>query len=262
MRPFPEFGTVTTTTNDGYSWYHSGQFRLAKSMKWGLSAQLSYTWSKFMQATELLNQDDARPTRVISDTDYPHRVSVNWLYEFPFGQGKAFLNNNGWLVSRVLFGGWQVQGVFTHQSGAPIPFTAQTGGYLYNGDLRKMELPKDLRSISQYFTNVASTTNTDPNAPGFITNSNLQLDHNVRTFPLRFAWVRADGIHNIDASLIKNTSINERMKVQLRFEAINAFNHPLFAAPSTTIGSSFGKITNTNQANYPRRIQMGAKFIF
>jgi hypothetical protein len=262
MRPFPEFGTVTTTTNDGYSWYHSGQFRLAKSMKWGLSAQLSYTWSKFMQATELLNQDDAVPTRVISDTDYPHRVSVNWLYEFPFGQGKAFLNNNGWLVSRVLFGGWQVQGVFTHQSGAPIPFTAQTGGYLYNGDLRKMELPKDLRSISQYFTNVASTTNTDPNAPGFITNSNLQLDHNVRTFPLRFAWVRADGIHNIDASLIKNTSINERMKVQLRFEAINAFNHPLFAAPSTTIGSSFGKITNTNQANYPRRIQMGAKFIF
>jgi hypothetical protein len=73
--------------------------------------------------------------------------------------------------------------------------------------------------------------------------------------------VRADGIHNIDLSVIKNTSINEKMKLQLRGEMINAFNHPLFAAPSTNI-ASFGKITSTNQANYPRRVQLGLKFMF
>lgn len=265
LRAFPEFDSVNTTTSDGYSWYHSGQFRASRRMAAGLTASVSYTWSKFMQATELLNQDDLLPNRVISDSDYPHRVTVNWLYELPFGQGKKLLGDQGWFVSRVLMGGWQMQGVFTHQSGAPINFwTSSTNfgpGFIYNGDLRKIELPSDQRSLAQWFTTVASTSNTDPNAPGFITNSSVQLDHNVRTFPLRFGWVRADGIHNVDASLIKNTSINERMKVQLRFEAINAFNHPLFAAPSTNI-ASFGKITNTNQANYPRRIQMGAKFIF
>ncbi len=272
LRPFPEFDTVTTTDNGGYSWYHSGQFRVAKKMSHGLSAGVSYTWSKYMQATELLNQDDPRPTRFISDADYPHRVTVNWIYDLPFGPGKWFFNGSHWLGSR-LASGWQWQGVFTHQSGPPINFWSSAcnaanscsgvgSGYIYNGDLRKMELSSDLRSIAQYFTTVQPTSNTDPTAPGFITNSNLQLDHNVRTFPLRFPWVRADGLHNMDMSLIKNTRINERMSVQLRFEAINAFNHPLFAAPSVTIGSSFGKITNTNQANYPRRIQMGAKFIF
>jgi hypothetical protein len=46
-------------------------------------------------------------------------------------------------------------------------------------------------------------------------------------------------------------------------EFINAFNHPLFPAPVVTASSaSFGQVTGSNQLNYARRAQLGAKFIF
>jgi hypothetical protein len=65
-------------------------------------------------------------------------------------------------------------------------------------------------------------------------------------------------------SLMKNTRINESMKVQIRIEAINFFNHTYFPAPSTALGSAFGSIglATSNQANYARRIQIGFKFLF
>ena len=51
------------------------------------------------------------------------------------------------------------------------------------------------------------------------------------------------------------------MYFQLRLEAFNAVNHPVFAAPNTTVTStSFGQITA--QANLPRQIQLGARFVW
>jgi hypothetical protein len=57
------------------------------------------------------------------------------------------------------------------------------------------------------------------------------------------------------------------MKIQLRMEFINAFNHPLFntATASTVVtpgSSTFGQIVASNQQNYARRAQMLVKFIF
>jgi hypothetical protein len=85
----------------------------------------------------------------------------------------------------------------------------------------------------------------------------------VRTFPLRFDFLRGISANNVDLSLIKNTTIKETVKLQLRFEATNAFNHPLFAAPNTTpTAATFGQIVSSNQANYPRRVQLGIKLLF
>jgi hypothetical protein len=52
MRPYPEFGDINTTNNDGYSWYHAGQLRIEKRFSKGYTVQASYTHSKLMQATE------------------------------------------------------------------------------------------------------------------------------------------------------------------------------------------------------------------
>ena len=76
MKPFPEFGTINTTTNDGYSWYHAAQIRLEKRFAKGYTLQASFTHSKFMQATEYLNPADPLPARVISDQDYPNRLAI------------------------------------------------------------------------------------------------------------------------------------------------------------------------------------------
>jgi len=53
------------------------------------------------------------------------------------------------------------------------------------------------------------------------------------------------------------------MKIQLRMEFINAFNHPLLPAPVVNpSAANFGQITGSNQLNYARRAQLGVKFLF
>jgi hypothetical protein len=87
------------------------------------------------------------------------------------------------------------------------------------------------------------------------------LASNYRLMPTRFNDVRSDGINSFDLSVLKNTSIRERLTVQLRGEFLNAFNHPLFANPNTTpTSSAFGQVTS--QRGYPRRVQVGVKALF
>jgi len=97
---------------------------------------MSYTWSKTMEATGFLNSTDTRLEEVISTQDRTHRLAVVWLYELPFGRGKRFLGGNA-AVSRVV-GGWQVQGIYTAQSGAALGF----GNVIFLGDLKNIPLPR------------------------------------------------------------------------------------------------------------------------
>jgi hypothetical protein len=253
LRPFPQFGSVTATNNQGYSWYHSLQTRIEKRFSKGYTFQASYTFSKFMQATELLNQDDPLPTEVISDSDYPHRFSANGIYELPFGKGREFLTSTNGIVSRFV-GGWQFQGLYTFQSGAPIQF----GNVFYNGDVRDIRLPGDQQTPEHWF-----------NTAGFVTTTAQQPDHNMRFFPMRFGFVRYPRQNNFDLSLVKNTAVTERMNVQFRAEFINAFNRVWLSNPNGTnnlntsvTAATFGQINGSLGANYARRVQLGLKLVF
>ena len=265
LRPFPQFTSVLTTNNDGKSWYSAGQFGIQKRFSHGNTIQAAYTWSKWLQATEYLNAGDANPTKMIADQDAPNRLTVSGIYAFPFGKDGMWLKGNG-LVDRLV-GGWQIQGIYTYQTGFPLTFGSfsitggsTTGDILYLGG--DVAIPSGQQTLDKWF-NTAAFSSSDPGAG------------HLRTLPFRFSDIRRDNINNVDLSLIKNTRINERMRVQLRLEAINAFNHPYFQAPGTTRGSTTfgvvfkqdpatGKITAvaSNQANYARRIQMAVKFLF
>jgi hypothetical protein len=51
--------------------------------------------------------------------------------------------------------------------------------------------------------------------------------------------------------------------IQFRAEVLNASNHPGFPAPvMTPTSATFGQITASNQAGYPRRLQLTLKYIF
>jgi len=257
LKPFPQFGSITTTTNQGYNWYHSAQFNLQKRLSKGATFNVAYTHSKFMQATEYLNPADALPSRVISDQDYPNRFSTSFIYELPVGNGHTLLGNANGVVNRLV-GGWQVQGVYAYQTGAPLSW----GNFIYNGDIRNAVIPSDQQSIAKWF-----------DTSGFVTASGSQLVSNVRTFPLRFGFLRVQPTNNVDFSIMKYTKIKESMSVQFRLEMLNAFNHAWLSAASGASGTSgvitaptnalFGQIGNlSNQANYARRLQIGVKFLF
>jgi hypothetical protein len=252
MRPFPAFGTVSTTTNEGYSWYHGGELKVEKRFSKGYSVVLNYTRSKAMQAIDLLNSDDPRPTEMISDLDTPNRLSLSALLEFPFGPGHTFQLTKNAVLSRLI-GGWQLSPIYTYQTGVPINFGTD---FFFNGDPTTMALPADQRTVTRWF----DTTN-------FVTASTLQPDHHVRTMPLRFSGVRYQSMSNWDFSLIKNTKLTEGKSIQFKLEALNAFNHPLLNNGTVTAtvnptSTAFGSTVGKNMGNYARRFQLGLKFVF
>lgn len=277
---YPEFGAVTTTNNDGKSWYHSGQFSLNKRFSKGYGLQASYTWSKWLQQTEYLNAGDERPTKVVSDQDVPHRFSMSGFYELPFGKGQRFGSDASRWVD-VIIGGWQIEGTFVYQSGFPLTFGSDA--FYRGGDI---SIPKSQQTVARWFNTGAFQSFFDwPSfLPAGVTESTASaaqrtaaqsaattaatpVDH-LRTLPLRFTNVRLHPTNNVDLGLRKDIRIDETKKIQLRMEFINAFNHPLLASLSggapvvTPTTSTFGSITASNQQNYARRAQLMVKFLF
>jgi hypothetical protein len=252
LRPFPHFDQVNTTTNQGYSWYHSLQTNLEKRFNQGYTLQMSYTYSKFMEAISYLNGADPVPTEMISDFDRPHRFASSGIVELPFGRGKKW-GSDVPTAAQYVIGGWQVSAIYQFQSGPPL---GDWGNIYFNGNVQDIALPGDQRTLSRWINTNA----------GFILNSTGNLSANVRRFPLRFGSIRGDKINNWDIGIIKKTRFGEGKKeFQYRAEFINAFNHPLYFTTAVNLNPSqaaFGQVTAGTQANYARRIQMTFKFLF
>jgi hypothetical protein len=293
LRPFPQFGDINTTTNEGYSWYHSLQTSMNRRFSKGYTLGFNYTWSKFMEAVEFLNAADPRPVETISGSDRPHRFSASGILELPFGKGRKWGANLG-RAANFAIGGWQVSGVYQFQSGVPIGF----GNVFYFGNLRDIALPSDQQTVDRWFNtngfvalrsgstvirdtagnpvwvnfndpckttyNAASCPGTPlANPTGFNRDGSFQPASNVRTHPLRLGFLRSDQINNIDLSVIKKTELWENKNLEFRAEFINAFNHVLFPGPTTGLTSAaFGQIVASNQANYARRVQLSLRFVF
>ncbi len=243
LRPHPHFTSVAYNHEQGYSWYHSMQTRFEKRFRSSYTVNLSWTWSKFMEATGYLNDTDPVPERVISDQDRTHRVVITGLWELPFGPGRRWGHSAG---AGKLIGGWQVQAIYQRQSGPPVGF----GNAIFNGSLAAVPLSSSQRSVDRWF-------NVDA---GFERNSARQLGANLRAFPTRFSGIRGDVMDNWDISLFKNTSLSERARLQFRAEFINAFNHAQFNPPNTTPSSTaFGRLTGESQ--WSRTIQFALKLV-
>jgi len=247
LRPYPQFSGITAFENSGFSWFHSFQGRIEKRFSQGLAAQYSFTWAKWMQATSYLNPTDRIPEKVISDLDRPFRHVLTAIYELPFGRNKPLLSFSNKVITG-LAGGWQVQGVFTHQTGQALGF----GDALLNpGEtMADVVLPASQRSVSEWF-----------NVSAFNRVTSQQLASNIINLSSAFSGVRAPPVNNFDFSAIKNTRIKERLQVQFTAAFINALNHPQFVAPNTTpTSSAFGQLTGAY--NWQRIIQFGIKLSF
>jgi hypothetical protein len=271
LTPFPEFGAINTTNNDGYSLYNSFQISLNKRFSKGYGLNFAYTKSKWTEATEYLNAADPLPNKAIAAQDIPNRFSMSGFYEFPFGRGKQFGNHiSKW--ADVLIGGWQIEGAYAYQSGFPIRFGSDA---FYLGG--KIGIDKSQQTVSRWFNTSAfiNTLNGNPtckNAAGadIVAASCATPSDHLRTLPFYFTDVRSDPTNNVDLGLAKNIHVREGMRIQLRLEFINAFNHPLLNTGGlgnsqvvvNPASGTFGQTVSSNQQNYARRAQVMFKFIF
>ena len=98
---------------------------------------------------------------------------------------------------------------------------------------------------------------------GFTTNTATRpASYHYRSWPFRFSNLRGPAMNNVEASVNKKWRLNERgAELQVRGEALNAFNRVLFANPNTDqFSTAFGQITST--ANYARQIQAVVRLNF
>ncbi len=244
LRQYPHFSNVQYEDAAGFSWYHSLQSRLEKRFSRGFTLQVSYTWSKAMEATSFLNAFDPMPYETLSGIDRSHRLTGSGIWELPFGKGRPF-GTNWHPVLNFMAGGWQLGGVFQRQSGQPIDW----GQVLFTGDSSTLVLPKNVRTVDRWF-------NTDI----FNRVTAQQLAGNVRTFPLRFSNVRFDSQRRWDFSLIKNFKITERLNMRFRADTFNAMNEVVLRGPTASpTSTAFGTITGQEP---PRSWQFALTMMF
>ncbi|NUN00017.1 MAG: TonB-dependent receptor [Bryobacteraceae bacterium] len=246
LLPYPPFTSISMTSSQGYSWYHSWQTRIERRFANGFSFQLGYTFAKMMEAVTYLNAGDPMPYRTVSPNDRPHHVGISGIYELPFGKGRRLLANAP-APLRTLVDGWQVGVVMNSWSGSPLSF----GDIIFSGDIKDIPLPKGQRTVERWF-NIGA---------GFERAPAKQLAYHRFAGPLYYSGIRADGTDTWDISLMKYTNLRENLKLQIRAEAFNAFNHPNFTAPNTSVTSSaFGTVTG--ESTFTRQIQFGVKLLF
>jgi len=247
LRPHPHFSSIASDLPLGYSYYHSLQTRVEKQFSKGLTFLATWTWSKFMQATEFLNDTDPSPKKSVSDQDYTHRFVLSSIYELPLGRGKPLAGNAGAWVNHLI-GGWQLQGWFEGQTGEALGF----GNSILYGSLKDIPLPVSQRSAERWFNTEA----------GFERDARRQLASNIRTLCMRFSGIRADGINNWDLSLFKNFRLREGVKAQFRLESFNALNHVQLGGPNTSpVSTAFGTITG-EKGHGQRQVTLAVKVMF
>lgn len=245
LRPYPQFAGVTMEQPIGYSWYHALQVRLERRFSRGYTFQLAYTWSKLMTATEFLNATDAAPAETIGTFDRRHRLAASGIWRLPVGRDRRFAGSLPRILDFVA-GGWQLGGLVSIQSGAPLGF----GNVIFNGNVEDIPLPASRRTADRWF-------NIDA---GFTRDSTQQLSWNIRTFPLRFSGLRGDVLSRWDFSLIKDFAVTEKLAFQFRAEVFNAWNHPSFNPPnlsqtSGAFGAVMGTLNESRQWQFSGRLK-------
>ncbi len=99
------------------------------------------------------------------------------------------------------------------------------------------------------------------NTSAFDTKTANQFAYHIRTLSTTFSSLRGDGTNELNASVLKNFNVREKMYFQLRAECFNAMNRPTFAFPNLApTNSAFGLITA--QSNRSRSIQLAGRFVF
>lgn len=254
LRPFPQFTSVLPLFIDGgQTRYDALQVKYEKRMSHGLQLNASYVFSKCFDNTTT-HQDSYNPMAdyAVSSQSTPHRLVVGYIYQLPVGRGQHFGSHMP-VVTDLIAGGWQVNGITTIQSGNPMQITASnvagisTQTEYANWDGTNPSLSGDIhKRLSKYFNTAAFSQPakyTLGNAPSYI--DKLLSPRLVTT----------------DFSLFKDVHPFRETSLQLRAEAFNVFNHVQFGSPNQSVSStSFGVITSQN--NSPRQIQFGAKYSF
>ncbi len=268
LRPFPQYagpGRDDSSSGDGNSTYNALQAKFERRFSNGLYWLTSYTWDKWLEDTRMfsdfeypvINQYNHRLDTTVSDQWQPHTLTTAFTYELPIGPGKKFANTGG-VMGRIT-GGWRASGILTYRSGNDIILFAPTGALpsQYGGTLYAVQVPGVSTRASNWTGNPTSGKWLNSNAFSIAGALAGQLVSGSQVLPN----TREPGTYNEDLSLFKETTITERLHLQLGLEAFNALNRVRFGCTNTNLQDpNFG--TLNCQSNNRRQAQIVGKLTF
>lgn len=248
--------------------YNSLQATLRKVLSNGLSFQTAFTYQHDIgiQTLSILIPQAFSRNDYTTNLDRTFNLSVAGAYELPFGKSKKFLQSG---PLSYIVGGWNLNGVFTHFSGAP--FTVSTSSASCNCPGNSQTANQILPSVGIIGNGLNGQPYFNPLAYGPVTTAAFGTSG--------FNQLRGPSASNIDFSVFRSFPITERVKIQLRVEALNLTNTPHFANPSgltvsnATFNSNgtikalngYDQITATAQLSRlvdPRYLRLGVRITF
>lgn len=263
--PYRELGYGTAFLQQvqtiGRTDYNALQVRLQRRFMNGFAYTAQYTWSKALgDFLDHLSADgsgggqypinayepDRNYGRLTFDT--PHRFTGSFIYELPFGAGRA--KDPGGVLGAIL-GNWSVNGIVTISDGRPFTITAndQTGagsGRISVANCVGNPLPSGFtQTIDQWF---------DPAA--FAPNTAFRFGNcGINT-------VRGPSFKSVNFSAFRSIPVGAGRRVELRWEVFNLLNTVNYGLPGSNVNNpgTFGRISSSTGS--PREMQLAVKFYF
>jgi hypothetical protein len=263
------YSTIAMLRNITQSSYNAGQISLSRRYRNGLGMNVSYWYSKTIDELSSMNLSGAAARPLAGENDLAqnpfdvhaergpslfdarHRIvaSVSWEPRLPDSSGTAV---------KAILNDWQLNMISAYTSGTPFTVSDSTN----------VSMQANSPPISGF---VASRPNLvgDPNAGPRTVDEWLSRSAFERLNPLTDAGefgnagrniARADSYLNFDVSLVRRFAFADTLRLELRAEAFNVFNHANFGIPVADLNAAnFGRILS---AGPPRLLQFGAKLIF
>ncbi len=245
-------------SNFGKSTYHSLQVNYRRTFQRNLLVNAAYTWSKVLDTISSnggVVEHDSRNianNRGPADFDRTHRLTAQWVYQFPKPSVQGFL--------KTVAGGWALNGMITLQSGAPFSVIGGAAANAYFAQVARTRVDfapgrsiADARKSGRVQDRLA--TYFDPTA---FMNSEDRWGNTGRNI------LRGPVQRQVDLALTKALPFTERLSGELRWEIFNALNQATFANPAVTLPAAgfgtLGQITST--IGGPRTMQVAARIRF
>jgi len=267
-----QFHSLYAWRSVGNANYNALQVNIRKRASHGLQFDFNYTYSKSIDlssdaeridewgglGSQIINSWDPNALRAVSDFDTTHQFNLNWVYELPFGKGKAFVRDaKGGL--NALIGGWQLSGLARWSSGFPVSINSGStwstnwqlpGDAVPTGKIVTKTTKNSDGSVNLFPDPAAALANFRPALPG---------ESGVRNN------FRGQGYAGLDMGLGKRWVMpySESHSVQFRWEVFNVLNLTRFDVQSITkaidegaFGQYSGLLTN------PRVMQFALRYEF
>lgn len=250
LRPFPHMNGLNNSADPGgKARTHALEVNLQRRFARGFSVSTSYSRTLQENKTIFENEFNTEPSVWwVSDSARPNRFTATGIYELPFGKGRAFLQRG---FFNYLLGGFQTAFTYEFQNGPLLGW----GNNFYYGDINNFaaEAASTAKTLDQWFN------------PGVKLEKNASATpaaFHVRVFPRFFNDLRADGLSQWNANLVREFKIRERYRLQLRGDAINLQNRSQMNAPEVSpTSTNFGRITSqTSSLNRFYQIQARLQF--